>query len=128
MLTSASQPEAGLAEALAEKDRLLAENARLRDRIRLLEKALFGPRSERLIQDPAGQQLFADLLKEVEELNRELERSEDQLAPELPAPVPARRRIRRNLDQLIPEGLREEEILVDLPAEEKISLETGLPL
>lgn len=128
MLTSASQPEAGLAEALAEKDRLLAENARLRERIRLLEKALFGPKSERLIQDPADQQLFADLLKEVEELNRELERSEEQLAPERPAPAPARRRIRRNLDQLIPEGLREEEILVDLPAEDKISLETGEPL
>jgi len=87
MLTSASQPEAGLAEALAEKDRLLAENARLRERIRLLEKALFGPKSERLIQDPADQQLFADLLKEVDELNRELERSEQQLAPERPAPV-----------------------------------------
>lgn len=132
MLTSASQPEAGLAEALAEKDRLLAEkeaeNARLRERIRLLEKALFGPKSERLIQDPADQQLFADLLKEVDELNRELERSEQQLAPERPAPARARRQIRRNLDGLIPEGLREEEILIDLPAEEKISLETGEPL
>jgi transposase len=134
MLTSVSQPEAGPAEALAGKDRLLAEKeaeiTRLRERIRLLEKALFGPRSERLIQDPADQQVFADLLKEVEDLNRELERSEDQLPPERPAPAPspARRRIRRNLDQLIPEGLREEDVIVDLPAEEKISLETGLPL
>jgi transposase len=134
MLTSASQPAAGLAEALAEKDRLLAEKeteiTRLRDRIRLLEKALFGPRSERLIQDPADQQVFADLLKEVEELNRELERAGEQLAPPRPTPPPAptRHPLRRNLDGLIPEGLREERIEIDLPAEEKISLETGEPL
>ena len=128
MLTVITQSEANLTAALAERDRLLAENARLRERIRLLEKALFGPKSERLLQDPADQQLFADLLREVDELNRDLERSETQIEHQRQAAAPARQRARRNLDQLIPEGLRQEEILVDLPAEEKISLETGEPL
>jgi len=46
-----------------------------------------------------------------------------------PAPAPARRPIRRNRDLfIIPAGLREERIEIGLPAEEKISLETGEPL
>jgi len=133
MLTVTSQPSAGAAsEDLATAQdcilRLEAENARLRDRIRLLEKALFGPKSERLIQDPADQLRFADLLKEVDELNGQLERSEQLVQQQRQTTEPARRRVRRDLDQLIPEGLREEIVVLDLPEEEKISLQTGEPL
>ena len=142
MATVAEQPEAGavkapepaagrIAELSAELAALQAENARLRDRIRLLEKALFGPRTERLINDPAAQQVFAELLKEVEELNRQLQQSEDSLAKAAAADqpaAPARRRPRRSFDAIIPETLPEEIIVVDLPEEEKISLITGEPL
>ena len=104
------------------------EIERLRHRIRLLEKALFGPRSERLVRDPEDQGTFEDLLREVDELNRQLDRSDEQLREERKTQAPKRRGKRRNLDELIPEGLREEEIVVDVPEEEKISLETGKPL
>ena len=132
MLTEMSQPSTEVADGDAATElrirELEAEIARLRDYIRQLEKALFGPKSERLIQDPADQQQFADLLKEVDELNRALEQSEEQVARQREATGPARRRIRRNLDALIPDGLREETTVIDLPEEEKISLETGEPL
>jgi transposase len=132
MYQKAANREAELRETLAAKERLLAEKEaeieRLRQRIHLLEKALFGPRSERIIQDPEQQGKFDELLREVDELSRQLDRAEEQLQEQRQARRPKRRNKRRNLDELIPEGLREEEIVIDLPEEEKISLETGKAL
>lgn len=63
--------ECAAARLAGEKEALAAENKRLRLRVALLEKALFGPRSERLFGDSPehpGQQVFEDLLKELDEL------------------------------------------------------------
>jgi transposase len=130
MKTAADNTAETLSEALAEKDRLLAEQAaqieKLRNRIRLLEKALFGPRSERLI-DCAAQLEFEGMLKELEETAAELEKQEENVEPPAPAPAKKRRR-RRNLQDLIPEDLPEEQIVIDLKPEEKVDDETGEPL
>ena len=84
VVTTGSPQE--LIDELKEKDLLLAEKdaeiERLRHRVRLLEKALFGPRSEKVFDDPANQQTFDDLLTQVAELNRELERKEEEVARE----------------------------------------------
>ena len=79
MIFTAKQTSEELAETVAEKERLEAENERLCQRIRLLEKALFGPRSERLI-DTDEQLRFEEMLKELEELAKELEKEEDRRA------------------------------------------------
>ena len=138
MLTETSQPRAGgagedLAAAEQRVVELEAEVARLRDLVRRLERALYGPKSERIIRDLGDQQVFATLLQEVDDLNRALEESEERAAREREALTartqPKRRRLRRSLDQLIPDsGLPEVTIVIDLPEEEKISAQTGLPL
>jgi hypothetical protein len=60
------------ARLVAEVDRLRTEKAveteRLKHRIRLLEKMLFGPRSERIVSSD-GQLEFEGLLRELEQLN-----------------------------------------------------------
>ncbi len=120
-------PEAD--KKLAEAARLLeekeAENARLRRRIRLLEKALFGQRSERLVGDESGQSVFDELIAEVDELNRQLDRQEEEVEQRKKAIAPKTRKKRRNLQELIPEDLPREETVLDVPEEDKVCLETG---
>ena len=115
-----------LEKEVAEKERLIAENERLRHRILLLEKALFGPRSERLLSDPEGQQLFDQLLRDVQGLNEQLQENEKELHPR--AEPKSKRRKKRGLQDLIPDDLPEERVVVDVPAEEKVCPETGEPL
>ena len=107
---------------------LQTENERLRQRIRLLEKALFGPRSERILDDPAAQGEFEELLREVDELNRELQDAEDRLQQSRKTVAPKRRRKRRNLEALVPEDLPEEIVELSVDEDEKLSLITGEPL
>jgi len=133
MISTTPTTEPQLQEVLAEKDRLLAEktvleeeNEQLRRRIRLLEKALFGPRSERIVDDPPEQGRFEDLLAEYRELNEIVEEVEKETVRVEPTAV-RRRKPRRNLQQLIPDDLPEEEIVVDLPEAEKTCPETGEP-
>lgn len=128
MFTTEEQPGTNVAEALADKERLLAEKdamiAQLRERIRLLEKALFGPRSERIVE--VGNQLeFESMLKELEQLSDALEDSEKDPEPPAPRTPSRRRRRRRSLEELIPEDLPEEQIVIDLSDEEKIDPKTG---
>ena len=121
-----------LIDELKQKDLLLAEKdaeiERLRHRIRLLEKALFGPRSEKVFDDPANQQTFDELLAQVGELNRELERKEQEAAQERKRRTPRRPTSRRKLSELIPEDLPREEIVLDVPEEQKVCPDTGQPL
>ena len=70
---------ARLAEQARRVQELEAKVTRLEQRIRLLEKTLCGPRSERLVAMPADQGTFAQLLKEAAELNQLLEQQQDQL-------------------------------------------------
>lgn len=133
MLNTLEYDAAKLTVELEEKDRLLeekeAEIERLRHRIRLLEKALFGPRSERVVdvndKQPEFDELLAELLNlsdELERQNRELEEAAKQKK------TPQRRKKRRSLEDLIPDDLPREEIVMDIPEEDRVCLETGKPL
>jgi transposase len=117
-----------LRDAVAEKERLVAEQAaeieRLKHRIRLLEKMLFGPRSERIVSSD-GQLEFEGLLRELEQLNAELEKSEPEPPAEPSSATPRRRKPKRSLDELIPEDLPREDIVIDVPEEERTDPETG---
>jgi transposase len=117
-----------LRDAVAEKERLVTEQAaeieRLKHRIRLLEKALFGPRSERIVSSD-GQLEFEGLLRELEQLNAELEKSEPEPPAEPSSATPRRRKPKRSLDELIPEDLPREDIVIDVPEEERTDPETG---
>jgi len=130
VVTTGSPQE--LIDELKEKDLLLAEKdaeiERLRHRVRLLEKALFGPRSEKVFDDPANQQTFDELLAQVGELNRELERKEQEAVQERKRRTRRRPVSRRKLSELIPEDLPREEIVVDVPEQAKVCPETGQPL
>ncbi len=126
-----------LQAALAEKERLIRELgerntkiAALEQRVRLLERMLFGPRSERMVAGQTdGQGVFEELLKEVDELNRQLEQEQQAEAAAAPAPAAAKKRKpRRSLEDLIPDDLPQEQIVVDIPEEDKVCLETGDPL
>jgi transposase len=130
METPLPSDDATLRHAAEGNARLVTEQAaeieRLRRRIRLLEKALFGPRSERIMPNES-QPEFEALLRELGELNAELEKSEPE-APVEPSATPRRRRPKRSLAELIPEDLPREDVVIDVPEEERTDPETGREL
>ena len=95
---------------------LEAENSRLKQRIRLLEKALFGPKSERTIDLDENQGEFEDLLSQLDDLSAELDEKEIEVSSH------KKRKKKSNLNDLIPDDLPKEEIILDLPEEEKEGL------
>lgn len=97
---------------------LKAENNRLKQRIRLLEKALFGPKSEREIDLDENQPEFEDLVKELDSLSDELDQQENKLTQQRNST----RKKKSSLKDLIPEDLPEEEIILDVPEEEREGL------
>ena len=110
-------------ETLSAKDQEIAAKDQ---RIKLLERALFGPRSERVIATDEQQAEFAELLAELEEPTQDTE-------PEAPAEKPVARPKRKkspptNIWDLVPENLPVEEIYIDVPEQDRIDLETGEPL
>ena len=62
----------------SETENLKLENRRLKQPIRLLEKALFGPKSERMIDLDENQLEFDQFLEEFERLNNKLEAQEEE--------------------------------------------------
>ena len=97
---------------------LEAENDRLKLRIRLLEKALFGPKSERLIGLDENQPEFEELVKELDSLSEELDQQQEEVTQQRNP----RRKKKSSLKDLIPDDLPEEEILLDISEEEKEGL------
>jgi transposase len=95
---------------------LEAENSHLKQRIRLLEKALFGPKSERSVNLDENQGEFEDLLNELDDLSAKLDEKEIEVSSH------KKRKKKSNLADLIPDDLPEEEIIVDLSEEEKEGL------
>jgi transposase len=132
VVANSADLQAALAKERHEKAELQATVIHLEQRIRLLEKALFGPRSERFVDTTAnGQGVFEQLLQEAETLTRELEEQKQEEAAVVPAETasdPKKRQPRRSLEDLIPDNLPQQEIIVDIPEEDKICLETGEPL
>lgn len=125
---STSKLEAATTEKVALLEEKEQEIARLKHRIRLLERALFGPRSERVVDDGSGDQLeFGDLLSELLAAGTELEDVEKEKNPAKKSNRAESRR--RTFDELTKDAnLETQEILLDLDEEDKISLETGKPL
>lgn len=131
-MTTAATPTESAPDLRTENHRLqeqLREAAntitRQADRIRLLEKALFGPRSERLVPTDEDQAEFESLLAEIEDLSEKL----DEEPAEEPSPRTGRKKNkRRDLEELAPEDLPVKEIVIEPPEEERICLETGEPM
>jgi len=108
-------------------DALLAENAELkkdihwlREQVKYLKQQLFGKKSEKIIEPNKDVLWFPGL-----EPSTELQKREKK-------PVPAHERkppVRSGKDALvIPDDLPVEKTILDIPEEEKICKETGLPL
>ncbi len=88
--------------------------------IKILQKALFGQKSEKIIDEDERQGVFEEILREVDELNPDSPPVVPEAGKEIKSFVKPRRE-RRNLQELIPEDLPREEIIIDLPAEKKIA-------
>ena len=101
------------------------EILRLKDRIKWLERALFSSRSERIISTNPNQGEFEDLLAELKELSQELDQNE-QTQEAKPKSKKSRKQ-RRSLDELLPEDLPREEIIIDVPENERSCPVTGIP-
>ena len=132
MCNTISQPCSKIAERDDEITHLADENARLRHRIALLEKALFGPHSERLIGpggEHPGQQVFEELLKELEGLNAELAEQEEPEPPKQAVKAKSRKRPPRNIEELVAGAdLPKETVEVEPPAAQRVDPQTGAPL
>lgn len=107
---------------ICEKDE---EILRLKNRIKWLERALFSSRSERIISTHPDQGEFEDLLAELEGLSQELDNNEQ--IQEAKPKTKKKRKKRRSLDELIPEDLPREEIIIDVPENERTCPVTGEP-
>jgi transposase len=94
--------------------------------IKLLQKALFGQKSEKVIDTDERQGVFEDILDEIEELNPDDIPAETLAEKDLEISSKQRRK-RRSLQDLIPENLPREDVVVDLPEEQKKSSD-GTPL
>ncbi len=112
---------------LAQENRLLREeNVRLKLLVAKLQKMIFGRKSERQAGDDPGQLMMDDLIAEVERLNGKITANEEQQLVARKATLA--QKPRRNLDELIPEGLPVEVVEHDLPEADKVDLVSGLPL
>ncbi|MDD3045556.1 MAG: IS66 family transposase [Candidatus Delongbacteria bacterium] len=121
---------AGLAFIVEEQKNIIEKQTdtirKLEHTVDLLRKALFGQRSERIIDTDEKQGVFESILAEVDDLEKEtpkFEEPENEMSPELPC----QRKKRSSLQELIPENLPKEEVIIDLPENEKTAPD-GTPL
>ena len=121
---------AGLAFMVEEQKNIIEKQAdtirKQGHTIELLRKALFGQRSERIIDTDEKQGVFESILAEVDSLdkeNKEPEEPEEEASSELSKI----RKKRSGLRELIPDDLPKEEVVIDIPESEKTS-QDGTPL
>ena len=104
------------------------EITRLEHLVKIFKKALFGQKSERIIDiDEEMQGVFADLLKEFDELNPASEEEPEKPAENKPSGTQKKRKPRRSLEELINADLPRERIVIDLPEDQKFD-QDGNPL
>jgi len=106
-----------LDEMKRENLHLQEEVATLKLLVAKLQQMLFGRKSERLTGEDAGQMVMADLLAEVDSINRQIAANEEEL---IQRKASAARKPRRNLAGMIPEDLPRVEVVHDLPEEKKV--------
>jgi len=116
LIANLTKTVARQAEIIAEQSETIARQERT---IKLLQKAVFGQKSEKIIDTDERQGVFEDILNEVDRLNppATVQTAVLETAPALP---PKQRKKRRSLRDLIRGNLPSEEVIVDLPEEEKI--------
>ncbi len=107
------------AEIVKENEALKELVTKQKDRIKWLEKALFGSRSERVISSPDNQLEFDAFLKEFEALNQAVEQMVQKEEIKDKSSLKKPRKARRKLNELIPEDLPREDIVIDVPKEER---------
>jgi len=94
---------------------------RLDHLVKLLQKAIFGPKSEKIIDiEEDVQGVFGDLLKEYDELNPVSEEKPEDKAEDKPSGNQKKRKPRRSLEELIDGDLPRERIVIDLPEDQKV--------
>ena len=96
--------------------------AKFEHNMAILQKALFGPKSERVIDPDERQGEFTGLLKEADALAAADSgigpgEAEENQSPDLRA----KRRKRRSLPELLPSDLPREEVYIDLAEERKVA-------
>jgi transposase len=103
--------------------------AKLERNMAILQKALFGPKSERVVDiNDECQGEFDDLLKEAEELNADIPADESETEDVASSNTAAKkRRKRRSLQELMPADLPREEVYIDLANDKKFGKD-GLAL
>ena len=104
-------------------EKLTETIARQEHTIKLLQKALFGQKSEKIIDNDERQGVFEDILNEVDLLNPPEEpavKSEDESPTEAMELPPKEVKKRRSLRDLVDSALPREEIVIDLPEEQLV--------
>ena len=104
-------------------EKLTETIARQEHLIKLLQKALFGQKSEKIIDTDERQGVFEDILNEVDQLNPPVE---SEAKPEVGTESqeakrpPKKAKKRRSLRELVDSNLPREEIVIDLPEEQLV--------
>jgi len=111
--------------ANAERDRLAEENTELRQKLaeqeleyQLLIKRIFGPKSERYLEDPNQLKLDFGDRDQVDDAIEGIRQAKEELEIE----VAGHTRRRKKRDEKLPEHLPREIVTIDLPEEEKEGL------
>jgi transposase len=121
-IESPSEREGAVFLFLEEQKNLIEKQsetiARQEHTIKLLQKALFGQKSEKIVDTDERQGVFEGILGEVDELNPEDVPAETPQEKNAESPKKSNRN-RRSLQELIPDDLPREEVVIDLPEEKK---------
>lgn len=99
--------------------------SKLEQQLASFQKMFFGPKSERIIDESSDQGLFDQFLKEVDELNTDNSTSNKPEFTDVKGHKKKKRKGKRSLEDLIPDDLPEERILIELPEDKRICPKTG---
>jgi transposase len=125
-----NEPAANPTVPREEYDRVVgaleAENKLLNMKLKKLQAMLFGRQSERAVGDDSAQLQLDAILQEVARLEAEMAAAQSAGMVARRATVAAKPR--RSLEGLIPDYLPREEVVHDIPEEDKVDLASGLPM
>lgn len=104
-------------ETIARQEEIIA---RQEHTIRVLQKAVFGPKSEKIIDTDERQCVFEEILEEVGRLNPPVPAAAPPVEVESAVVLPSKQpQKRRSLRDLVSRGMPREEVVIDLPEEQR---------